>query len=1126
MMIIRPAAAALLAAASVAIPTVARERSPSRAPAPARRSFSEPAYSPDRREIAFVSGGDIWAVAAAGGDAHLLVSDAANDHRPLYSPDGSELAFMSSRNGAPNLYVLSLASGTLKRITFSDGVDQLDSWSRDGKWIYFSTTATDISGMGDVARVSASGGTPVSVAADRYAAEYWAASGPEDGTIAITARGLSQSQWWRKGHSHIDESEIWLVHGVGVGARATPPAPKYEQMTGPGAKSEWPMWSADGKALYFVSDRSGAPNLWTRPVSGGAEKQLTKFTDGRVLWPTISYDGKAITFERDFGIWSLDVTAGTAKPVAIELRGSASGAVIEHRTLTNGLQELALSPDGKKVAFTVRGKIFAASSKDGGSGLRVSAAGIVQAQPAWAPDSRRLAYSDDREGRYHIYLYDFVSHDERRLTEGAENDITPVWSPDAKSLAYVHGGNELHVLAIDAKNAAPAPDRIVARGRFDRAPFISERAIIWSPDSKWIAYATSEGNKLFANAYLVSAAGGESRPVSFLSNTNADALSWSPDGAFLLLVSSQRTEAGVLARVDLVPRTPRFREDQFRDLFSPDAPVPTPTKRTQPTPARETRDRAPAPRDSSSKGDSTVSPAADSSARAADSSHRDAVRHTTVVFEGLRSRLSFLPIGLNVVGESIAPDGKSVVVTAVAAGQANLYLFPLDELSKDEPVAKQLTSTPGPKSSVQWSPDGKEVYYIESGRIAAIDVSSRAVRPVSVSAEVDVDFTADRTELFTLMWRELRDNFFDATMNGVDWNAVRDTYAPLVQGAQTSDELMRLMNEMVGELNASHSGARGPGGGAPFTGRLGLRFDGNEYERTGRLRVSEIIPLGPAALAAKISTGDFIVAIDGAPVSARTNIDEMLAWKIGKQTALSVSSATDAKPRVVTVLPVSTNTEKGLLYRAWVEQSRAYVAKASGGRLGYVHMPDMSAESLERFYTDLDAQNQANDGVVIDIRNNNGGFVNAYALDVLTRAPYLTMQIRGMSTAPARTLLGQRSLELPTVLVTNMHSLSDAEDFSEGYRTMKLGKIVGEPTAGWIIYTSNDVLFDGSSVRIPFVRIRGADGKDMEMHPRPVDVAVTRAMGESYAGRDTQLDAAVKTLLAQIGTARKPAAAH
>jgi tricorn protease len=1126
MMLLRSAAAALVAAAAVPIPAASRLQ----APVPvARRSYSEPAYSPDRREIAFVSGGDIWAVPAEGGNAHLLVSDASNDHRPLYSPDGSQLAFMSNRNGGTNVYVLALASGSLRRLTFGDGVDQLDAWSRDGKWLFFSTTANDISGMSDVYRVSADGGTPTAVAADRYAAEYWAASGPDAATIAITARGLPYSQWWRKGHSHIDESEIWLVHGIAPGVKGEP---KYEQLSAPGAKSEWPMYSVDGRTIYYVSDRSGAQNLWMRAVSGGAERQLTKFTDGRVLWPMIANDGKAIAFEREFGIWSFDVASGIAKPVTIALRGSASGALVEHRTLTNGLQELAVSPDGKKVAFTVRGKIFAASSHDGGSAQRVSSAGLTEQQPVWAPDSRRLAFGDDREGHFNLYVYDFVTHNERKLTTGSENDVSAVWAPDGKSIAYVHGGNELHVVSADPKaktDIAPI-DRVVARAPLDRAPFLSDRAIVWSPDGKWIAYATRDGSKLFANAYMVSAAGGDSHPVSFLSNTNADALAWSPDGSFLLLVSSQRTEPGVLARIDLVPRTPRFREDQFRDLFGPESPSPATQPLTQPapspTPARETRDHAPAPHDTTAKRDSTPVAVNDSSTRVTDSTHRDAVRHTPVVFEGLRSRLSFLPIGLDVVNEALSPDGKLVAVTAVAAGQANLYLFALDDLAKEEPVAKQLTSTPGPKTSVQWAPDGKEIYYIESGRIAAIDVATRGVRPVSVSAELDVDFTVDRDELFTLMWRELRDNFFDEKMNGVDWDAVRAEYAPLAQGAQTPEELMRLMNEMVGELNASHSGARAPSSNAPYTGRLGIRWDGAEFERSGRLRVSEIIPLGPAALARKIAVGDFIVSIDGKIVTPHTNVDELLAYRIGKQTPLSVVSDGDGKQRTITVLPVSTNVEKGLLYRSWVEQSRAYVAKVSGGRLGYVHMPDMSSESLQRLYADLDSQNQANEGVVIDIRNNNGGFVNAYALDVLTRAPYLTMQIRGMPVAPARTLLGQRALELPTVLVTNMHSLSDAEDFSEGYRTMRLGRIVGEPTAGWIIYTSNDVLFDGSALRIPFVRIRGADHTDMEMHPRPVDVAVTRPMGESYTKRDSQLDAAVKTLLEQLGSARKVGGAH
>ncbi|MFI5243100.1 MAG: S41 family peptidase, partial [Gemmatimonadales bacterium] len=784
-----------------------------------------------------------------------------------------------------------------------------------------------------------------------------------------------------------------------------------------------------------------------------------------------------------------------------------------------------------KVAFSVRGTIFAASSHDGGVGQRVSTSGLVQEQPAWAPDSRRLAFTDDRDGTFHIYLYDFVLHQERRLTTGDANDVSPVWSPDGNSLAYVRGGDEIHVLALGAHAVAggsPLEDRVVAHAFLDRAPFLAERALVWSPDGRWLAFATSEGNKLFANSYLVSAAGGEARPVSWMSNTNADALEWSPDGTFLLMVTSQRTEPGAVARIDLVPRTPRFREDQFRDLFTPEAPTTPAERRSQPAPSRVektvTRDTSRGPaRDSA--GDTTHTAARDSTAHAADSAHRTAERHTNVVFDGLRSRLSLLPIGLDVVSEVLAPDGKSVAVTAIAADQANIYVFPLDELSKEEPVARQLTSTPGQKSSVQWSSDGKEIYYLESGHIAAVSVESRAVRPVPVRADVDVDSSADRAELFTLIWRELRENFFDAHMNGVDWNAVHAEYAPFVQGSQTSDEFVRLMNEMVGELNASHSGVRGAGTLAPYTGRLGVRWDGPEYERSGKLRVAEIIPLGPAALAGKIAVGDWVTAINGSPIEAHTNVDELLGYRIGRQTTVHVVPASAGDARDVTMLPVSTNTEKGLLYRAWVEQQRAYVSKISGGRLGYVHMFDMGEESLHKLYADLDAQNQASEGVVIDIRNNNGGFVNAYALDVLTRAPYLTMQVRGTPAGPARTLLGQRALELPTVLVTNMHSLSDAEDFSEGYRTMKLGKIVGTPTAGWIIYTSNDVLFDGSSVRIPFVRIRGADNSDMELHPRPVDVPVVRQMGESYAGHDSQLDAAVKTLLEQIGHARVHAGA-
>ena len=245
------------------------------------------------------------------------------------------------------------------------------------------------------------------------------------------------------------------------------------------------------------------------------------------------------------------------------------------------------------------------------------------------------------------------------------------------------------------------------------------------------------------------------------------------------------------------------------------------------------------------------------------------------------------------------------------------------------------------------------------------------------------------------------------------------------------------------------------------------------------------------------------------PSGPHVNLDELLQYKIDKRVTLDVSG------REVTVQPVASLAEP--IYRKWVEDNRAYVAKVSNGRLGYVHIRDMSEQALTQLYLDLDSQNRAKDGVVIDIRNNNGGFVNAYALDVLARRPYLTMTNRGGPAGPARTVLGQRSLELPTILVVNQHSLSDAEDFTEGYRTLKLGKVVGEPTAGWIIYTGSVELVDGSSMRMPGTLIKGADGKNMENNPRPVDIAVTRPIGESYTGKDSQLDVAVKELLAEVG---------
>jgi C-terminal processing protease CtpA/Prc len=434
-------------------------------------------------------------------------------------------------------------------------------------------------------------------------------------------------------------------------------------------------------------------------------------------------------------------------------------------------------------------------------------------------------------------------------------------------------------------------------------------------------------------------------------------------------------------------------------------------------------------------------------------------------------------------------------------------------------VARQISSTSGPKGSLQFSPDGKEVWYVEGGSIVAAPLDDSPPRTLAVSAELDVDFGGEKLGIFDQAWRYLRDNFVDPGMHGVDWDAERATYLPRALAARTPDELRRLLTLMIGELNASHSGIRNPPAETRrSTGRLGLRFDTAQSEAAGKLVIREVLPQGPAAVTRSIEAGDRLLAVDGRPVDARTNLDELLDHTIGRQVRLTVAGAKGAS-REVAVLPVDQKTEKGLTYRAWVEASRAYVEKISGGRLGYVHMYDMGDASLAQLFLDLDVQNMAKEGVVVDLRNNNGGYVNAYAIDILSRRGYMGMTYRGFDLAPARGLLGQRALERPTVLVINRHTLSDGEDFAEGYRTLGLGKVVGEPTAGWIIYTSDSDLLDGSQVRLPFIKITGAAGDDMEMNPRPVDLYVEQPVGEGLLGKDSQLDEAVRTLLGTLRTA-------
>ena len=915
----------------------------------------EPAISPDHSEIAFVSGGDIWTVPAAGGEARLLVSHPATESRPIYSPDGTRLAFISTRTGGGDVYVLNLKSGDLKRITFDDVRSALDSWSPDGKYLYFSSSRGDIGSMADIYKIPADGGTAVAVAADRYTDESQAAPNPVNGAIAFTSSSMAVTQWWRKGHAHIDETRFTLL----TPAASAAGVPKYQPFLDNHAKNLWPMWSADGKRLFYVSDESGVANIWEKPVSG-SPRQLTKFTDGHVLFPSISHDGKIIVFEREFRIWKLDPATGACSAVEIAVRGTPAGTAAAHLSLNNGFRDLTLSPDGKKVAFTAHGEVFAASAKDAGNAVRITATAANESQIAWSPDSKRLTYVSDREGPGHIYLYDFGTETESAATSGAVQDSHPVWSPDGTRVAYLRDGREIHVFKLDGK----ADTTLITK----KLRVLSQ-PVSWSPDSQWLAFFSTEARG-FSNVAVVPVAGGEEKPLSFLSNAGGEGIVWSPDRSYILFGTAQRTERRSIARIDLTPRTPGFREDQFRDLF-----------RT------ETAGAKPAP------------------------------KPVQITFDGIRQRLRLLNVGVDAGNHLISPDGKTLLFIGTpgpGGGQQNLYTFSLDEFAREAPVARQLTSTPGMKSNAQFSPDGKEVFYLEAGKIVSIPVESRVARPLAVTAELDVNFDEEKQEVFHQAWTIVNETYYDPKFHGANWSDARGQYAKWIEKSRTPDEMRRVIGLMIGELNSSHSGISAGQQGPAVAG--GCRTVGVDYRSGRQHNPFGLTPLGPADVAG-IKVGEKLLSIDGKPLTPSVNLDELLQYKIDKRTLVSTSAKKD-----IALLPINNATQKRLLYRAWVEDRRAYVSKISNGRLGYVHILDMSAEALDQLYVDLDSENQTREGVVIDVRNNTGGFVNSYALDVFARRGYLTMTPRDRMAVSARSSNGQRSLELPTVLVVNQNS--------------------------------------------------------------------------------------------------------
>lgn len=1082
-----------------------------------------PHCSPDGDQIAFVYAGDIWCVPRGGGSARLVVSHGGYNDRPRFSPDGGRLAFTSRRTGNGDLYCLEWpndgneAGGSIRRLTHHDGFDGLECWSADGAWLWF-TASRSARGTG-LYQVPVEGGAAFPVFEEPYEAFTQVTLSPDGRRLALTNNA---DPWWRRGPNRSAASQIWIARVEAPGH-----APQdWEKVVDAPSRNAWPMWRPDGAGFFFISDRDGVENLWYQSLEDGARpaaEPVTRCREGRMLRPCITPDGYEVLFERDFELWSADLRTGEVRPLEVRVHPVESRTPTTHVRQGDRLSDLALSPDGRKVAFIARGKLFAdfadKTDRPRNDAFPVSDTPARESQPFWHPDSTAVVYLSDRDGESDLYRYDFVTREEKRLTRSEGPCYAPQYSPDGKLIAYYQRPDEIRLLDVESSH-----DRPFIRFRF---PFAvpGHPSFTWSPDSRWIAFG-GQDERFFANVYVQRIDQTEAQPVTFLSNIELSEILWSPDGRFLVFSTGHHRVESQVARVELRPPAPRFREEEFARLF--EAPKP-PSESPGPEREEPRRDDEPEPTALPSTAGSAPSRAEEEPAVEPEPTPSPASpsppEPVEIVFEGIRDRLRFLtPVSLYCGARRISPDSKQLLYVAHVDGKPNLWSRSLEEERRDEP-ATQLTATTGGKGAVWFAPDGKKIHFLDDGRVYWRPFPKGDVKPLELAAEFDVDFHREKRHIFREAWSLMRDHFYDPGFHGADWSALFLRFWPAVLGATRTEDLHELINLMVGELRASHLGAGG-GDEPPSDGYVGLLFDPVEQAATDTLRVVEVLADGPAAVVAEpVRVGEYLVAVDGLLIGREVNLWQRLRYRVGKRVLLSLNDRPGLeRAREVAVRPISASEHDRLRYREWVRGNSAYVDRVSAGRLGYVHVRAMTFDCYTQLLVDLDAQTHGKEGVVVDVRFNGGGYVAPFILDLLQRRSYDRSVYRNEISTSSVNLAGGRILDRPTIVVTNEHSGSNTEMFSEGYRTLGLGQVVGRPTMGAVIWTWGWQLLDGSSFRLPRIQVQTLAGENLEGAARPVDYDVEQPIGEWHPDparrRDRQLDEAVRRLLERIEGSR------
>lgn len=1044
-----------------------------------------PAISPDGKTIAFSYQGDIFTVPSSGGTAKQITSNAAFDSYPVWSPDGNHIAFASNREGSIDVWVMDANGGIPKRVTTNSGNEYPLRW-KDNYTIMFKAsimpTAKSIIFAGSypqVYTVGMDGGRPKLFSDITMDALDINASGD---VIYIDRKGYEDE--WRKHHRSPITRDVWLKSGD-----------SFRKLTTFDGEDRDPVWASDGKSFYYLSEQSGTLNVYHRTLDG-KETQITNHEKNPVRFLSAASDG-TLCYGYDGEIYTVR-NGGQPQKTAIRIAADTEGKELIRQIRNSGAYNIKLSPNGKEIGFVMHGDVYV-TSIEYRTTKQITNTPEQERYIDFSPDGRTIIYDSERNGVWQIYATTIKNKDEKqfayatelveeRLTQSDQTSFQPKFSPDGKQIAFWENRGTLRVMDAKGKNVKTAMD-----GKFVYSYSDGDIDFTWSPDSKWLLSSyIGVGGWNNSDIALVNASGNGEIHNLTESGYNESNAKWVLDGKAMLFYSDRagyRSHGSWGAEYDAylmffdLEAYERYRMNKEERALAKENMTEKEKKKEEKKEEKEKKEM--------------------------EKPEAKEMEPLKFDLENCRDRIVRLTVTPSFLGDILLDkDGENIYYNV--AFEKGMDLWHRDLMTGNtELLIKNVGN-----GEMMFDKSYKEIYLAADGGIKKVTPQSKAVKNIEFEAQFNYQPYKERAYMFDHVWRQVKDKFYDKNIHGVDWEGYRKTYERFLPYINNNHDFQEMLSEMLGELNASHTGARYSGSWASLqTASLGLFFD-EDYTGDG-LKIAEVIKGSEIACKqTDVKSGCIIEKIDGTEIKAGMDYFPLLDGKIGKPVRLTIRPKS-GRSFDVTTKGMSMNAVDDLLYKRWVDRNRQLVDSLSGGRLAYVHVKAMNSESFRTIYRELlSDKNRNREAVIVDDRHNGGGWLHDDLCTLLNGKEYQNFMPRG-------NYIGRDPFNKwtkPSCVLICEDDYSNGHGFPMVYKTLGIGKLIGTPVAGTMTAVWWETMIDNTMVfGIPQVGCMTLDGKYAENTQLNPDITVYNTPEDFLNGNDRQLKAAIEEMMKQIG---------